>query len=819
MTKKIYLSLCLTFFISCCCFSQKEGNIWLTSSSNDTVYGIDFNFSPPTQFVIPRGGNAVCDAEGRLLFYVWGFNVYNRYHQLMPNGNIGSRIPGSGPWRSAIWTGGTGPVIVSVPNRPGLYYVIMNAAINIPYGLFDLQTSYTLVDMSLDSGRGDVVQGQKGVVIKDETETIAVVVGDSCTNWLVTSSREPVTMTTSPGDRFKKKEYLAYRITHAGIDTAHPVVSLESAYGLYMGGLFGDSTRVWREYGSAVQQIDFSPQRDKMAACFSQGIVLHDFDPVTGRITNGKLFASEWAIPWRGWMTAMTWQQICFSPDGSKLYAGFDGGSFPGGLYQYDVSQPTASDIHLSGIQLYSTCWGCGFLYFGWIDALKRGPDDKVYFAPGQYWSGSPILVLNNPNLPGWAADTGSSNISLNGGSVWFPPENAIAPISGDTLYQTRCTQLNTGMASLLLPDDAGGILWSTGDTGLHLSVNAPGRYIARYVSSCQWHTDSFIVFPEMVIQKGCSNRAYAWSPPVPGAGDIFTYIWRDGLGNVIREQAGSNGDSLIGLSPGDYSLSILTPGGCSAHFKWRADTRVAPSADFTIDTIVCTEEPVQYINQQGANWQWNFGDGNKSGLPFGVHYYKRPGIYTVSLSVSDGVCTDTKQKTVNVYTLDLELTADKDLYEIGATVHLYTGATIPYSMLAWLPQSLFLNQTAYQQTVTASVSTEYRAIGISENGCVDTAAITISVAPFFPNAFSPNGDGLNDYFRPAYPGVYINRLEIYNRWGELIWSAMGPAADKGWEGTHQGKAADAGTYFWQAEVIASSGNTLYYKGDLILIR
>jgi gliding motility-associated-like protein len=112
----------------------------------------------------------------------------------------------------------------------------------------------------------------------------------------------------------------------------------------------------------------------------------------------------------------------------------------------------------------------------------------------------------------------------------------------------------------------------------------------------------------------------------------------------------------------------------------------------------------------------------------------------------------------------------------------------------------------------------EYTLIIKTEEGCADTSSVVMingSVIIQVPNAFTPNGDGLNNTFRPVvdYERVRQFSMAIYNRWGQLIFETTNPA--EGWDG----KDAMAGVYSW---VISYSNNTgiLYQlKGMVTLIK
>jgi gliding motility-associated-like protein len=89
-----------------------------------------------------------------------------------------------------------------------------------------------------------------------------------------------------------------------------------------------------------------------------------------------------------------------------------------------------------------------------------------------------------------------------------------------------------------------------------------------------------------------------------------------------------------------------------------------------------------------------------------------------------------------------------------------------------------------------------------------------------FPNAFSPNKNGLNDVFRPVGIGVDLTleyQLAIYNRWGEKVFETRDPL--QGWDGTYGGRQPMEGVYVYKAQVIFLDGSRKTYKGDITLLR
>jgi gliding motility-associated-like protein len=176
----------------------------------------------------------------------------------------------------------------------------------------------------------------------------------------------------------------------------------------------------------------------------------------------------------------------------------------------------------------------------------------------------------------------------------------------------------------------------------------------------------------------------------------------------------------------------------------------------------------------------------------------------------------------VEVRELDIKLYADKYLVKFREQVRINSAAPEPYTVLEWTPYELFANQNALEQSVALDSTTTIAIRAKSNDGCIGEAAIEIAVMPniLMPNAFTPNGDGINDRFHPASSGfILIRNFEVYNRLGQIIYSAFGAGATEGWDGTLNGKPCDMGTYFYQLHMETAHGEIIHLKGDVSLIR
>jgi gliding motility-associated-like protein len=87
----------------------------------------------------------------------------------------------------------------------------------------------------------------------------------------------------------------------------------------------------------------------------------------------------------------------------------------------------------------------------------------------------------------------------------------------------------------------------------------------------------------------------------------------------------------------------------------------------------------------------------------------------------------------------------------------------------------------------------------------------------FLPNAFTPNGDGRNDFFRPIYNGYHhFHVFQIMNRWGQIIFTAENNNVQ--WDGNYNGVPQDMGVYYYYLKYDCG-GKTIEEKGDVTLIR
>ncbi len=156
----------------------------------------------------------------------------------------------------------------------------------------------------------------------------------------------------------------------------------------------------------------------------------------------------------------------------------------------------------------------------------------------------------------------------------------------------------------------------------------------------------------------------------------------------------------------------------------------------------------------------------------------------------------------------------------LGQPLQLNAGGSTNYS---WTP-STWLNNPFISNPISNPQNNIEYVVRVSNSiGCFATDTILVKVyfvQPdlFVPNAFSPNGDGDNDIFRPIALGMKsMDLFRVYNRWGQMLFSGTGIGV--GWDGRFAGRPQESATYVWYAEGVDYLNQKIKRKGTVILLR
>ncbi len=271
----------------------------------------------------------------------------------------------------------------------------------------------------------------------------------------------------------------------------------------------------------------------------------------------------------------------------------------------------------------------------------------------------------------------------------------------------------------------------------------------------------------------------------------------------------------------------------------------VHPKPDFTIVATPdsgCAPLLVNFQNIIGvASYQWNFGDGNLSvlGNVSNIYYNNSQSdkTFTVQLiSTNSYGCRDTALKTIKVFSKPIavfQANTNTVFVPIDPVVciNLSSGATNYNWNFGDNSTSSDINPSHLYMSVG-----EYQIelIAISAKGCRDTFRLPSKIIAVFesdidvPNAFSPNPNGgnggtfgvndlNNDVFHPVMRGIDKYELNIFSRWGELLF--VSKDVNIGWDGYYKGKLCTQDVYIWKIIATTIDNKKINKTGDLLLLR
>ncbi|MBD0832450.1 T9SS type B sorting domain-containing protein [Aestuariibaculum sediminum] len=334
-------------------YTQNESAIWYFGNRA----GLDFKNGSPVflnngKLNTEEGCATISDQYGNLLFYTDGRTVFNKNHEIMPNG-VGLKGHLSST-QSAI-------IVPSISNTQLYYIFTVDDKFGSQWGgPPKTGLAFSVVDMTLNSGLGDVIPTSKNTVLlpyaSEKLTAVKKKNGDGF--WIIAFAE-------------KSNAFHAYEVNAQGVNTT-PIVSPTNSIDFSRG------------------YLKASPNGDKLAminAVFN-GFLLFDFDNVTGKISNQQAIESQLILTspdpfyfWRGPYG------LEFSPNGTLIYISGD----LTGIVQFDISSDNVNTIKNTGILLHD---GSNHRFA----ALQLALNKKIYVAT---YNSNKLGVIQEPNIKG----------------------------------------------------------------------------------------------------------------------------------------------------------------------------------------------------------------------------------------------------------------------------------------------------------------------------------------------------------------------------------------------------------------------------------
>lgn len=313
----------------------------------------------------------------------------------------------------------------------------------------------------------------------------------------------------------------------------------------------------------------------------------------------------------------------------------------------------------------------------------------------------------------------------------------------------------------------------------------------------------------------------------IPG-GTVSTLQYKWDFGDGATATAGSPVHSYTTKGVYPVTLVALSPDGCTDTTQHSVTVALRPAADFTVsEAAICQGRSISFTdnsivpgNVASATWSWNFGDGSTAGGSQPSKQYTQPGAYTVAMSVlsSEGCRSDTMRATVTVYEMPAIDAGADVVTEPNKQVLLKATVTPASAAVTWSPAGNLSTPDQWQTYAASMETTRYYATATGDHGCSNTDSVLVKVFKELkiPNAFSPNGDGVNDTWQiPALNDYRNATVQVFNRWGQIVFRSTGYSYP--WNGTINGKPCPTGAYYYIIQPKENGYGTL--SGAVIIVR
>jgi len=490
----------------------------------------------------------------------------------------------------------------------------------------------------------------------------------------------------------------------------------------------------------------------------------------------------------------------------------------------------------ISGAGAGTKCWIAG------------GSSNSFYNFGERSWVQSPCFDFTNVDKPylsflvfwdtEWRYDGTNIQYSLNGGTSWYTIGSANEPLgcNNENWYNSSgITNLNglanstsgwSGNTQVTSGSCQGGNglgTWVRASHCVPQAANQP-QVIFRFTfgsgTTCNDYDgfafdDFYIGSPSVTSADftfSCTGNS-TLSFTTSSSNCLDTYQWDFGDPSSSSNTSTSQSDSHLFSSFGNFNVTLTTSGQCSA------DTTITKQVGILDATMIATDVTCQG-DSDGSLSLVVLGSGPLTTIQWNtIPAQATPRISNLSIGEYTAVISDPVSCGLTLYSAVVEGPDSRPTVDLGNDLKICPGSAIPlivrnYSSYLWQDGStdstfvvekageVILNVTNYKgcETVDSLLVTE---------DCLDDL--------LFPNAFTPNQDGINELFTGigSIPEKYS--LRIYNRWGELIFESDNYLI--GWDGKYKGHYAHDGVYVYQANFTVSNNTEIEKTGRVSLIR
>ena len=429
------------------------------------------------------------------------------------------------------------------------------------------------------------------------------------------------------------------------------------------------------------------------------------------------------------------------------------------------------------------------------------------------------VTVPNNSGPTGGVPNITHPSCGNNDGELTFSISGGTSPLfyslnGGPSQSQNLYENLSPGSYSVVITDA----------NGCTYTIN----YIVLTEQTGTLVTDISITSS---ANPACTGDQITYSSSVTNGGSNPQIEWF--VNGVLVQTGGSTYSSSI--NSGDIvSATVVSDDPCVAvtsassnQINQEVLPVTSPAVSITSSaTAACSNEPVTFnATSSGcsgsATYQWNFNGSSVASDTTTQLITTVPQSSSVEVTMicSDACALPATSNTINITITEIFADAGEDqvIFQ-GGSAQLEGSGGSTYS---WQPATSLTNPNIADPIATPGATTTYY-LTVTADGCTDEDEVTVHVLQpvSVPNTFTPNGDGVNDFWEIRRIEEFPNcKVTVYDRWGQRVFNSIGYSNGNSWDGTFHGAKLPAATYYYVIDLNSgATGGGDVYAGSITIV-
>jgi gliding motility-associated-like protein len=428
------------------------------------------------------------------------------------------------------------------------------------------------------------------------------------------------------------------------------------------------------------------------------------------------------------------------------------------------------------------------------------------------------------------------SNFCTGSSTVTITEPTAMTVVA--SIDDASCNGLSDGQINIVSSNKViANYSWSAGLGNPLLGLSA-GTYelTATDVDGCQDSFSYSVTEPDALLSDIALQSSISCNGSADGAAIVsssggspsYTYAWNNG----------TSGNSLSNLGPGNYTVTVTDAKGCTETESISLSEPNELTISGSTTGTLCAGDATGIIEASGlggtvvvgmleysldgSSWQ----QGNLfSGLTSGI-YDLQVRDENGCIASTQVVVEDADPLFISAMTPNLSVEY-LDSISISATLNDTTGVSYSWTQLEGSTLGL-ITDSSYQFEINPIEKVSYLFSATNSRGCRVDSIVIIEVRKprraSAPTGFTPNGDGVNDYFfvQGGEKIAEVALFRVYDRWGSLVFEGQSlevNIAEQGWNGSFRGQECSSGAYIWYADIRFKDGEITQLKGEVVLLR